>query len=247
MIVWLASYPRSGNTLLRMILNRCFGLSSYSVYRNTSVASAWMEVVGHVDHEDPSAETFVDRARRSDETFLIKTHEFPAPEHAEIYVVRDGRAALASYQRFLRDREGVEIGLEQLASGAQWPGSWADHVETWLDRAGPRQLLLRYEELCAGDGPPLERIGAFLGKPVLRRFDVGFPELRAASPTFFGVGRDAPGIDLVERTCSEAFWRVNGGAMRRLGYARRGRFTERIKRVAGRLHPGRSSSPAASD
>ena len=29
MIVWLASYPRSGNTLLRQVLKRCFGLDSY--------------------------------------------------------------------------------------------------------------------------------------------------------------------------------------------------------------------------
>src|SRR5262249_38743574 len=29
MIVWLASYPRSGNTLLRQVLHQCFGLSSF--------------------------------------------------------------------------------------------------------------------------------------------------------------------------------------------------------------------------
>ncbi len=28
MIVWLASYPRSGNTLLRTVLSECFGLRS---------------------------------------------------------------------------------------------------------------------------------------------------------------------------------------------------------------------------
>jgi hypothetical protein len=31
-VTWLASYPRSGNTLLRTILKQCFGLSSQSVY-----------------------------------------------------------------------------------------------------------------------------------------------------------------------------------------------------------------------
>lgn len=30
-VTWLASYPRSGNTLLRIVLKRCFGLSSQSV------------------------------------------------------------------------------------------------------------------------------------------------------------------------------------------------------------------------
>ena len=32
--VWLASYPRSGNTLLRCVLNHCFGLPSTSLYPN---------------------------------------------------------------------------------------------------------------------------------------------------------------------------------------------------------------------
>ena len=31
-VVWLASYPRSGNTFLRTILWHCFGLRSASVY-----------------------------------------------------------------------------------------------------------------------------------------------------------------------------------------------------------------------
>src|SRR5258708_3341660 len=31
-VTWLASYPRSGNTLLRIILKRCFGLTSQSLY-----------------------------------------------------------------------------------------------------------------------------------------------------------------------------------------------------------------------
>ncbi len=33
MINWLASYPRSGNTLLRTILKTCFGLMSYDSMR----------------------------------------------------------------------------------------------------------------------------------------------------------------------------------------------------------------------
>ena len=32
MIIWVASYPRSGNTLFRLLLNRLWGLPTYSVY-----------------------------------------------------------------------------------------------------------------------------------------------------------------------------------------------------------------------
>ncbi len=34
MIVWLASYPRSGNTFLRLVLHRLFGVPTYSVYED---------------------------------------------------------------------------------------------------------------------------------------------------------------------------------------------------------------------
>jgi len=30
MIIWLASYPRSGNTLLRTVIKSCMGIDSYS-------------------------------------------------------------------------------------------------------------------------------------------------------------------------------------------------------------------------
>ena len=33
LLIWLASYPRSGNTLLRMILERDFGYHTCSIYR----------------------------------------------------------------------------------------------------------------------------------------------------------------------------------------------------------------------
>lgn len=235
MIVWLASYPRSGNTLLRMILHRCFGVSSYTIYGRARADPSLTPRTGTLQYDDSTPEAFVNRARQSEETFYIKSHDFPAPEHAEIYIVRDGRAALASYQRFLRDREGLSVELEKLISGGQWPGSWEGHVKQWLERPGARQLVLRFEELCGQDGPPLERIGSFLGKPILRRFDVEFEELRTANSVFFGVGRNEPGIELVERTYSKLFWRVNGDAMRRMGYAPRLSIVDTLKSSAERV------------
>ncbi len=50
MIVWLASYPRSGNTFFRIILNSIFGIKTYSVYDDIIDISAdkkTSEVVGH--------------------------------------------------------------------------------------------------------------------------------------------------------------------------------------------------------
>ena len=47
-VTWLASYPRSGNTLLRTILKHCFGLSSQSVYPDEEFSEPGVaEAVGH--------------------------------------------------------------------------------------------------------------------------------------------------------------------------------------------------------
>ncbi len=36
MLIGLASYPRSGNTFFRVLLNRYFGLQTYSLYDDPS-------------------------------------------------------------------------------------------------------------------------------------------------------------------------------------------------------------------
>jgi hypothetical protein len=49
--IFLASYPRSGNTYLRTILNHCFDLKSASIYPNDLGGNATLEkFVGHIEH-----------------------------------------------------------------------------------------------------------------------------------------------------------------------------------------------------
>jgi hypothetical protein len=51
MLVWLASYPRSGNTLLRAVLKECLGLSTFSLHddgdRRVFATPSLCEAVGH--------------------------------------------------------------------------------------------------------------------------------------------------------------------------------------------------------
>jgi len=93
-VTWLASYPRSGNTLLRIILKRCFGLTSQSVYDDAEFSDATLrDVVGHEAVGDDPAR-FLRQAQKERRRLYVKTHEPPpADRHPVIYVVRDGRAA----------------------------------------------------------------------------------------------------------------------------------------------------------
>ena len=61
MIVWLASYPRSGNTLLRTVLKQTMGLWSYS--GPMPITEPW--------------ELFYEKASADETTCLVKTHLQP--------------------------------------------------------------------------------------------------------------------------------------------------------------------------
>ena len=67
-VVWLASYPRSGNTFLRTILWQCFGLRSASIYpKDLGSKKALEDYVGHIEHVDGQSDFAADmRAMAAD-------------------------------------------------------------------------------------------------------------------------------------------------------------------------------------
>src|SRR5437588_2989811 len=105
MIVWLASYPRSGNSLLQNILMVSFGLQIHvkDPLFSTDSGNDKLGEIGHVDeYLDPQR---LNEAAVSDHTYYIKTHDPPQDHAKAIYIVRDGRSAIVSYPHFLKDFE----------------------------------------------------------------------------------------------------------------------------------------------
>lgn len=74
MIIWLASYPRSGNTYFRMLLNHIYGIKTRSVYDDPLLANlkGSSELVGH-ELLNGSLEDL----DQSKEFFLLKRTTFP--------------------------------------------------------------------------------------------------------------------------------------------------------------------------
>jgi hypothetical protein len=72
MTIWLASYPRSGNTCARIALRYLFGIPSRSIYPEHD-----MEELGPVIGELPP-EMDVETAS---ECCFLKTHEMPGEDH----------------------------------------------------------------------------------------------------------------------------------------------------------------------
>jgi Sulfotransferase domain len=143
--VLLASYPRSGNTWLRFLL---FELLTGESPEYAKVRKA----IPLVNYHKTARPLLASGGR------IIKTHE---PFHRAyagkraIYMVRDSRDVAVSEHRY-RTRNGAYLGdmdsfCEDFARGrVQRFGSWAQHVESWLDGEPARHgrlLLVKFEDM----------------------------------------------------------------------------------------------------
>jgi hypothetical protein len=227
MIVWLASYPRSGNTFLRVVLHKLYGVPTYSVYDDDDPVAQRVgpALVGYRARPDRAL------MRESANVYFVKTHKrrkadgFPA-----ICLVRDGRDAVVSHARLRAteaDKPFVDCLREEITrphfEGQPSSGSWGGNVLSWLEAVGPLAVL-RYEDLIAA---PREAVQAVVSSllPVLEPIpDAGIPsfgDLHAIDPGFFRRGVAGSHRDEMPAELHELFWAQpeNATAMRRLGYA----------------------------
>ena len=218
-VTWLASYPRSGNTLLRIILNRCFGISSQSVYADEEFSQP--AIRGEVGHEaigdDPKG--FLAAARASGRGLYIKTHELPlADRHPAIYVLRDGRSAVVSHAHYMAEFFHRDIALTDIIAG-KLGASWSQHVNGWIMGGRANLLVVRYEDLAMGNRQTLEAISAFIGRPLIHGYDIQFDRLHALDPVFFRRGSDQANIGELVGEAGDLFERLHGPTLHALGYA----------------------------
>jgi len=158
-LVWLASYPRSGNTLLRTILWQCFGLRSASIYPNDLGGNKKLEeYVGHIEH-DPNNQLRFPR----NSIPLVKTHEHARDNNPAIYVIRDGMAACVSLWKFYNK----SLPLEAVIEGQHRFGTWANNVRSWHPLDRPNTLLLKYEDMESNLPAVLNHISIFLKHEII--------------------------------------------------------------------------------
>ncbi len=189
MIVWLASYPRSGNTLLRTIIRHCFDFCSFAdePVRCESEFRSNSDLIGHKEfHGDWDA--FYRGATAGDEIVLVKTHQAPIDSQPFIYVVRDGRSALQSYQKFNKDYNGVDKSLTSLILGDDIYGDWSSHYRQWTRREVSPRLVLRFEDLIDPSEKTLDLIADLIGACGHRNhWRNPVNELSAYEPNFFNL------------------------------------------------------------
>jgi hypothetical protein len=232
-LIWVASYPRSGSNLTLMTLGKVFGFRKRGL---TSRPDETRQKFGV-----PPTEDLVSALSELDDTVFLKTHGLPGAgdEAAVMYLVRDGRDALVSHAHYVRGRDkpsfrdlDFEAALERIIRRGhalmERPGqvppnvTWSDHVRTWTTRSAPTALV-RFESLIEDPGAEVGRALGDLG--------VGVPESQGRIPSFedlqnqrdtvmFRRGKAGAWRDEMPPRLQELFWELHGTQMEALGYSR---------------------------
>lgn len=174
-IVWLTSYPRSGNTWLRFLIQAYLrGGAAVSASLNADLPDLHRK--GVVINPDAA------------ERVLVKTH-FPwSPRHpyagqtsAFIYILRHPKDVLLSFLSYRKlggvlaaddpsvDRPYAEqfirgLGDEVWIKGHM--GNWPQHIASWLARPAHPHTVVKYEDLLAEPQRAMRPVLELLGQPV---------------------------------------------------------------------------------
>ncbi|GEM_PF-6690656 len=141
MIVWLVSYPQSGDALVRHLLHQIFGIE-----------------VETVEEQKQSLTTL----RQADTPTYLTTHHHPDqtiyPEDKVLYLLRDGReSTLLYYQAIASD-----YTLREVIVGEVPLGNWGTHLGAWDPQQRPNTLLIHYEKLLQDPYSQIPSIAHFL-------------------------------------------------------------------------------------
>lgn len=243
MIVWLASYPRSGNTFLRVALSAVFGIDTYTLYDERPEHDPFLgdqpPLELHAPYPVVGQPFNVARFGDQPQLHVVKTHGAPLDAQPAIYVVRDGREATSSYFHYHRDLLQRPAPLSDVIHGRVGFGSWGRHIALWKPLTRPNTLVLRFEELTAAPIAQIERIADFLGiEPVGRRVPT-FEDLHRTAPSFFRSGRTDSWRSLFSEQEHELFWELHGDEMSAFGYGHRPAMSHpwlhRHRRLASRF------------
>jgi hypothetical protein len=225
-MIWLASYPRSGNTFFRIVLSEVYGIESRTYHR---------EAAYPVDED-------------YDKYPVVKTHLLPRqlvpddPDIPAVYLVRDGRDVVVSMAHQRKDIIAKDSDFTQnleaviLAKKGSHFGGWSKNIVQWLQRA---EIVIRFEDLIKNPIECVERLRPIieLPEPKIERVP-SFEELRSRDfkygsglehgfskeerevqrRNFFRRGKVGSWREDMSEEMQELFWYMHGDAMEKLGY-----------------------------
>jgi hypothetical protein len=234
-IVWLSSFPRSGNTFFRVVLHRLYQVPTYVVYDVDGVA----EQIGSELTDARDRPASFDQMRASSEVYFVKTHrQRTDPEIAKqdqaICLVRDGRDCVVSWARMGTARfAGQPDYAERFAAEARsiitrrsgGTAGWGQNVLSWQQSSAPAPVWVRFEDLIAEPQRIVQAAVAAVA-PEQQSMQAApipsFKDLQEHDPAFFRAGKTGTHRTELPTALHDLFWQQpeNAIAMHRLGYRR---------------------------
>ena len=154
MICWISSFPRSGNTLTRQILEQSFGVKTYTVYSGEDATDHLFEGQNKYDLTDEATRRSLEK---SDEIYYVKTHHVMFDGNPVIHIIRNGRDAIKSMAKLYYGPVESFVVMQ----GLSFP-SWSNHY--WGCLGVPSSLVLRFEDVVENPNEAAKSIGMFIGK-----------------------------------------------------------------------------------
>lgn len=232
--IWIVSYPRSGNTFFRNVLDEVYGIPSETYFLSD-----------HGRSVNPDYAAYP----------AVKTHLLPQELPVDVlnkeafkvvYLVRDGRDSVVSEahhrRSFAEPDSDFEVNLFDAVlapGGSHFGGGWSQHVETWLPHT---DVVIRFEDLIADPLKEVARLGAILDLPTARTerlptFDSlrqakhpygaklvsalqksSYADERTVAAANFRKGKVGSWREEMPEYLHDLFWMLHGDTMDRLAY-----------------------------
>ena len=176
MIIWISSYPKSGNTYLRSFLSAYYfsknGEFNFNLLKNIKQFPNKNFFSNKLNSFEEAVKNYVPAQKNifeSKKANFLKTHNllgfykgypFTIPEYTlgAIYIVRDPRNVILSLMNHysLSEKEALDFITddnrdihqdENDFAAYSFLSSWAKHYTSWSTTKKYRKLLIKYEEL----------------------------------------------------------------------------------------------------
>jgi hypothetical protein len=208
MIVWLASYPKSGNTLLRSLLATYFyskdGLFNFDLLKNIQYFPSYVfykDLSVDISKDSEVIQNYINAQKKflkdKKKIFFLKTHSsfLKVNNHnftdlkntlGAIYVVRDPRKVVVSYaHHFQMDINRATNTLlnnsgvyEKNSKMKTFCGKWNFNYNSWKNFSSDKFLLIKYEDLINNKEKILKEILIFLNQLLKNKFELNETKIK---------------------------------------------------------------------
>ena len=215
MIIWIAGWPQSGSALCRNLIEQTLEFPTYSRYYEPQLEFMFGAKCS-LFIEQWNVEKYLELREQQERVTLIKTHGYEPDNSATIYLLRDGRNAIAGLSRFWSKPINTIITGED-----SFPYmDWSTHFKVWQPYNRPNTLIIKFEEMLANPDATARVIAKALNVPVKNKFRNDMSEYRKRWPQLFKPRHSDWRVDFSEQD-TELFWRLHRDTMIAAGYGDR--------------------------